>query len=110
MGDPSPSIILHPEEMFKGLAQVETNTKDFIVKIHNLAEGLQFLAQVTFATGFNTLIKKAETEINQVGTAVVTANNILFNTCKVQVNQLVNKFAPEGAKSDYSAPPFTLVH
>ena len=81
------TMIVDPHGMFKGLAQVEANTKDFIAKIHNLAEGLQFLAYITYATGFNKLMKKAETEINQVGTAVVTANNNLNTTCKDQVNR-----------------------
>jgi hypothetical protein len=105
-----PRIIFDPEAMFKGLAQVEVNTKDFIAKIHNLAEVLQYLAHVTYATGFNKLIKRAETEINQVGAAVVTANNSLNTTCKDVANQLVKKFAPQGAKSDYSAPAFAPVH
>jgi uncharacterized protein YukE len=96
--------------MFKGLGQVETNTKEFIGKIHKLADVLQHLAHLTYAIGFGELIKRAEADINQVGMAVVTANNSLNSACKDVVNELVKKFAPQGAKSDYTSPSFELVH
>jgi hypothetical protein len=61
---------------------------------------------MTYAIGFGELMKKAETSINQVGSAVVASNNAFNTACKDVVNQMVDKFAAEGAKSDYSAPQF----
>jgi len=104
-----PNIILDPKLMFILLGNLQEYTKDLIRRIQFVFEDLQEVANFTYAIGFGELVKKAETEINQVATGVVTANNTIFNACKDVVNELVNKFAPQGAKSDYSAPQFTPV-
>ena len=39
----------------------------------------------------------------------MAANNAFNSACKDVVNQLVDKFASEGAKSDYGSPPFVEI-
>jgi hypothetical protein len=105
-----PSIILDPQKMFNNLQELEKHTRDVISKIHDVYECLQQVAHLTFAIGFGELIKKAEAEINQGGAAVVAANNAVNTACKDVVNELVKKFASQGAKSDYGSPPFEHIH
>jgi hypothetical protein len=105
-----PSIILDPQKMFKSLAFLEEDTKQFVTRIHNFGQKLQQVAHLTYAIGFGELIKQAEAEVNQVGNAVVAANNTVNRACKDVVNELVGKFAAQGVKSDYTAPPFEHIH
>ena len=70
---------------------------------------MQQASTLTFAVGFADLIKQAEGQINQTGSAVVAANNAFNSACKDVVNQLIEKFATEGAKSDYGSPPFAEI-
>lgn len=100
------SIIVEPKQMFNSLQELQHLTTHMIVVMYGLESTLQSLATMTYAVGFGDLMKKAETSINQIGTAVVATNNAFNNACKDVVNQLVDKFAAEGAKSDYSAPKF----
>src|SRR5438270_13937292 len=105
-----PNIILEPEAMFIFLEAFEGDVKVFGNSLNELAQSLQEAAHLTYAIDFGTLIKKAETEINQVGNAVVAAINAVNIACKDVVNQMVDKFASEGAKSSYNAPPFQTIH
>lgn len=105
-----PSIILDPQKMFNSLQELEKHTKDVISKLHDIGESFQQVAHVTYAIGFGELIKKAEADINQAGGGVVAANNAVNTACKDVVNELVNKFASQGAKSDYNSPPFEHIH
>jgi hypothetical protein len=104
------SIILEPEEMFNALSYLEMRTRQFVRHLHTLSGVLEEISILTYAIGFGELIKKAEREINQNGSAVVAANNALNTACTHVVNQLVAKFASLGVKSDYSEPPFHEVH
>ena len=103
------SIILEPKQMFQTLSEMEKATQDLMKLIHEISSVLEAVSILTFAVGFGELIKAAEAAINQVGNAVVAANNAFNNACKDVVNQLVDKFASEGAKSDYGAPPFVEI-
>jgi hypothetical protein len=103
------SIILEPKQMFQTLQDMEKATQDLLKLIQEVAEILEAVSVLTFAIGFGELIKMAEQAINQVGNAVVAANNAFNSACRDVVNQLVQKFAPEGAKSDYSSPPFVEI-
>jgi hypothetical protein len=109
-GTGGPSIILDPQKMFNTLQELERHTKGFIREIHEISECLQQVSHLTYAIGFGVLIKQAEADINQVGNAVVAANNTVNTACKDVVNELVKKFATQGAKSDYSSPPFEHIH
>jgi hypothetical protein len=40
----------------------------------------------------------------------VAVNNAFNTACKDVVNQMLEKFASEGAKSTYDVPPFRRVH
>ena len=103
------SIILEPKQMFQTLQDMEKATQDILKLIQDVSAVLEAVSVLTFAFGFGQLIKLAEQAINQVGNAVVAANNAFNSACKDVVNQLVDKFANEGAKSDYSSPPFVEV-
>ena len=100
------SIILEPKQMFQTLSEMEKATQDLLKLIHEVSVVLEAASILTFAVGFGALIKAAEAAINQVGNAVVAANNAFNNACKDVVNQLVEKFASEGAKSDYGSPAY----
>ena len=104
------SIILEPKQMFQTLSEMEKATQDLLKLIQDVSAVLEAASILTFAVGFGALIKAAEAAINQVGNAVVAANNAFNSACKDVVNQLVKKFAPQGAKSDYTAPAFAPVH
>lgn len=103
------SIILEPRQMFQTLQDMERATQDVLKLIQEITQVLETVSVLTFAIGFGELIKAAEAAINQVGNAVVAANNAFNSACREVVNQLVEKFAPEGAKSDYSSPPFVEI-
>ena len=103
------SIILEPKQMFQTLQEMEKATQDIIKLIQEISQVLEAASILTFAIGFGELIKAAEAAINQVGNAVVAANNAFNSACKDVVNQLVDKFASEGAKSDYSSPNFVEI-
>lgn len=103
------SIILEPKDMFNMLSNMETSTKDVLKKLGEIVDTLLQASTITFAVGFADLIKQAEGQINQTGSAVVAANNAFNTACKDVVNQLIDKFATEGAKSDYGSPPFAEV-
>src|SRR5437763_3822647 len=103
------SIILEPKQMFQALSEMEKATQDLMKLIQEISQVLEAASILTFAIGFGELIKAAEAAINQVGNAVVAANNAFNSACKDVVNQLVDKFASEGAKSDYGAPPFAEI-
>jgi hypothetical protein len=103
------SIILEPKDMFNHLSEMETSTKDVLAKLGDITQVLQGISTQTFAIGMVDLIKQAESQINEAGNATVSANNAFNSACKDVVNQLVEKFAPEGAKSDYGSPPFAEV-
>src|SRR4051794_19331084 len=103
------SIILEPKQMFQTLQEMEKATQDVIKLIQEITQVLEAASILTFAIGFGELIKAAEAAINQVGNAVVGANNAFNTACKEVVNQLVDKFASEGAKSDYAAPNFVEI-
>lgn len=105
-----PSIILDPQKMFQTLQTLENHTRDFIVALYKFGDGLQNVAQLTYAIGFGELIKKAETDLNQLGFGAVAATNAVFTACKDVVNELVNQFASQGAKSDYSSPAIKDMH
>jgi uncharacterized protein YukE len=100
------SIILEPRAMFQTLQDMEKATQDILKLIQEVTEILEAVSVLTFAFGFGQLIKLAEQAINQVGNAVVAANNAFNSACRDVVNQLVEKFAPEGAKADYGSPAF----
>jgi uncharacterized protein YukE len=100
------SIILEPKQMFQTLSEMEKATQDLLKLIQEVSAVLEAASILTFAVGFGALIKAAEAAINQVGNAVVAANNAFNSACKDVVNQLVDKFASEGAKSDYGSPAF----
>ena len=106
MGFGISSIILEPKDMFNTLSGMEQLTKDIVAKLADITQVLQQSSTITFAVGFADLIKQAEGQINQVGSATVASNNALNSACKDVVNQLVEKFSPEGAKSDYGSPPW----
>jgi hypothetical protein len=103
------SIILEPKDMFNTLSEMEKATQDILKLIQTVQQILEAASALTFAVGFGELIKAAEAAINQVGSAVVAANNAFNSACKDVVNQLVEKFSPEGAKSDYGSPPFVEI-
>jgi hypothetical protein len=105
----SGSIILEPRQMFQTLQDMEQATQDILKLIQEVAQILETVSVLTFAVGFGELIKAAEAVINQVGTAVVAANNAFNSACRDVINQLVQKFSPEGAKSDYNSPPFVEI-
>ncbi len=100
------SIILEPKQMFQTLSEMEKATQDLLKLIQDVSAVLEAVSILTFAFGLGELIKMAEQAINQVGNAVVAANNAFNTACKDVVNQLVDKFASEGAKSDYGSPAF----
>jgi uncharacterized protein YukE len=100
------SIILEPKQMFQTLQDMEKATQDILKLIQDVSAVLEAVSVLTFAFGFGQLIKLAEQAINQVGNAVVAANNAFNSACRDVVNQLVDKFASEGAKSDYGSPAF----
>ena len=104
------SIILDPKLMFDTLQKLENETRLIAISMYSLGHTLQQVSTLTYAIGFGELIKKAEKEMNQVGEAVIAVNNSFNDTCKDIVNRLVEKFAPEGAKSTYNVPPFRGVH
>jgi hypothetical protein len=103
------SIILEPRQMFQTLQDMEKATQDILKLIQDITQVLEAVSILTFAVGFGELIKAAEAAINQVGNAVVAANNAFNSACRDVVNQLVEKFAPEGAKADYGSPPFVEI-
>jgi hypothetical protein len=103
------SIILEPKQMFQTLNEMEKATQDVLKLIQEVSQVLEAASILTFAIGFGELIQAAVAEINQVGNAVVAANNAFNSACKDVVNQLVDKFASEGAKSDYGSPPFVEI-
>ncbi len=103
------SIILEPKQMFQTLQDMEKATQDILKLIQDVSAVLEAVSILTFAIGFGELIKAAEAAINQVGNAVVAANNAFNSACRAVVNQLVEKFASEGAKSDYGSPPFVEI-
>src|SRR6476620_7397127 len=103
------SIILEPKQMFQTLSEMEKATQDLLKLIQDVSAVLEAVSILTFAFGLGELIKAAEAAINQVGNAVVAANNAFNSACKDVVNQLVDKFASEGAKSDYGSPPFVEI-
>ena len=103
------SIILEPKQMFQTLQDMEKATQDLLKLIQDITSVLEAVSVLTFAVGFGELIKAAEAAINQVGNAVVAANNAFNSACRDVVNQLVDKFASEGAKSDYGSPPFVEI-
>ena len=81
------SIILDPQHMFQTLRDLQDQTIHLLVTIHTIEADLQTVATLTFATGFDALMKKAEADINRVGSAAVAANNafranqrIIFST------------------------------
>ena len=100
------SIILEPKQMFQTLQDMEKATQDLLKLIQDITSVLEAVSVLTFAIGFGELIQAAEAAINQVGNAVVAANNAFNSACRDVVNQLVDKFASEGAKSDYGSPAF----
>ena len=103
------SIILEPKQMFQTLQDMEKATQDLLKLIQDITSVLEAVSVLTFAIGFGELIQAAEAAINQVGNAVVAANNAFNSACRDVVNQLVDKFASEGAKSDYGSPPFVEI-
>ena len=103
------SIILEPKQMFQTLQDMEKATQDLLKLIQDITSVLEAVSILTFAIGFGELIQAAEAAINQVGNAVVAANNAFNSACRDVVNQLVDKFASEGAKSDYGSPPFVEI-
>jgi hypothetical protein len=92
--------------MFQTLQDMEKATQDILKLIQEVTAILEAVSILTFAIGFGELIKAAEQALNQVGNAVVAAHNAFNSACRDVVNQLVQKFSPEGAKSDYSSPAF----
>jgi hypothetical protein len=103
------SIILEPRMMFQTLQDMEKATQDVLKLIQDVSQVLEAVSVLTFAIGFGELIQAAEAAINQVGNAVVAANNAFNSACREVINQLVEKFAPEGAKADYGSPPFVEI-
>ncbi|MBN9389367.1 MAG: hypothetical protein J0I20_16880, partial [Chloroflexi bacterium] len=69
------SIILEPRQMFQTLQDMERATQDVLKLIQEITHVLETVSVLTFAIGFGELIKAAEAAINQVGNAVVAANN-----------------------------------
>lgn len=104
------NIILEPKQMFKTLHDLQVQTAHTIVTMYGVESVLQKASDLTYAIGFGELIKQAERDINHFGHAVVAANNAVNSACSAVVNQLVEKFAPEGAKSSYEAPPYKEIH
>lgn len=104
------SIILDPKQMFTTLDELEKQTRGIVVSLYMLGYRLEQVSTLTFAQGFGELIKKAEKDINQLGNALIAANNAFNTNCAEVINHLVEKFAPEGAKSTYNIPPFRTVH
>ena len=104
-----PNIILEPKLMFHTLQEMEKETKDILKSIHALAHVLQSVSGLTYAIGFGDLIKQAEKDFNHFGSAMVAATNAVNIACSEVVNQLVAKFASQGAKSSYDAPLYEEV-
>lgn len=104
------SIILDPKQMFSTLEELEKQTRGMVVTLYMLGYRLEQVSTLTYAQGFGELIKKAEKDINHLGSALIAANNAFNTNCAEVINHLVNKFAPEGAKSTYNIPPFRPVH
>lgn len=104
------NIILEPKLMFQTLHDLQIQTAHTIVTLYGVESVLQKASNLTYAIGFADLIKQAEKDINHFGHAVVAANNAVNAACSGVVNQLVEKFAPEGAKSSYEAPPYKEIH
>lgn len=104
------SIILDPKLMFNTLNQLETQTQGMVLSMYMLGYRLEQVSTLTYAQGFGELIKRAERDINHLGNALVAANNAFNTTCAEVVNHLVEKFAPDGAKSSYNVPAFRTVH
>jgi hypothetical protein len=106
----STSIILDSRLMFQSLQELESDTDSIIIAIEGMAVALWEVSSLTYAFGFGALMKKAETDLNQAAQAVVAANNAVNSTCSMIVNMLVDKFAPEGAKSSYNVKPIDEIH
>jgi hypothetical protein len=104
------SIILEPKLMFDTLDKLEKETRGIVVSMYMLGYRLEQVSTLTYAQGFGELIKKAEKDINHLGNALIAANNSFNTACAEVINHLVEKFAPQGAKSTYNVPPFREVH
>lgn len=96
--------------MFDTLHELEKLVFHYIGLAFKFEAVLRKIAALTYAIGFGELIKQAEKEINQTGHAVTTAINAFNTACKEVVNQLVAKFAAEGAKSEYFTPDYFDIH
>lgn len=105
-----PNIILEPKLMFQTLQELENETKNILKAMDAMASVLQSVTGLTYAIGFSELIIKAEKDINNFGSMLVAAINAVNVNCSTVVNQLVTKFAPQGAKSSYNAPAFKQIY
>lgn len=104
-----PNIILEPKLMFKSLQELEKETKDLVIAVHFIGHALVAVSGITYAIGFGELMKQAEKNINQFGSAVVAATNAVNVACSEVVYQLVEKFAPQGAKERYEVTPYRAI-
>lgn len=104
------SIILEPKLMFHSLQELEKQTKDIITSVHFIGHALISVSGVTYASGFGELMKQAEKDINQFGSAVVAATNAVNTACSEVVYELAEKFAPQGAKERYEVTPYRGVN
>lgn len=100
------SIILEPHFMYQTLDELQNETKSLLNKLKEVGELLQIVARMTYAIGFNDLMKDAETQINGAGHAFVAANNVVDGACREVVKKLVQKFASEAGVRDSYAIEF----
>lgn len=104
-----PNIILEPKLMFKSLQELEKETKDLVTSVHFIGQALFQVSTITYAIGFGELMKQAEKNINQFGSVVVAATNAVNVACSEVVYELVQKFAPQGAKERYEVTPYEAI-
>lgn len=104
------SIILEPKLMFHSLQELEEQTRDIIISVYFIGHNLIEVSAATYASGWGDLMKQAEKDINEFGSGVMAASNAVFTACSHVVNQLADKFAPQGAKASYEAKQFRSIN
>jgi hypothetical protein len=92
--------------MFQSLQELEDETRDIITSLYFIGHTLIDVSAVTYASGWGDLMKQAEKNINEFGNGLVAASNAVFTACSEVVNQLAEKFAPQGARGSYAAKQY----
>lgn len=105
-----PSIILDPIPMFNTLSSLDLATTHLETLLMRMSNVLQDLAEITFAHGFSDLLKKAQTNINHFGHAVVAATNEVNIAFSEVVNLLIGKFIMLDQRASYNATPYEDAH